>query len=202
MPISQFLVAAFLGTGLIAGCAEAGPSVTAQAGANIQTGRFDSVELHGGGHIVLRHGASERVTLLAGSTQYTRIHVEDGHKLVIDACNSDCPNQYDLEIDIVTPDIKGVAIEGGGHIETAPGFPAQGMIAAAVDGGGHIDLGNIDVKTGTAAVHGGGHIQIRVESVLTAAVEGGGAIRYWGNPHVMSAIDGGGSIRPDDGSRN
>src|SRR5580692_6578369 len=135
MSSSQILIAALLSSGLITSCADSSPPLTAQAGGTIQTGRFDSVELRGGGHVVLRHGAAERVTLLAGNTQYTRIRIEDGDKLVIDACNSDCPNHYDLEIEIVTPDIQGVSIEGGGHVETASGFPAQSAIAAAVEGG-------------------------------------------------------------------
>jgi len=202
MPTPHILAAALLSAGLITSCADRDPPLTAQAGGTIQTGRFDSIELNGGGHVVIRHGALERVTLLAGNTQYTRIRIEDGHKLVIDACNSDCPNRYDLEIEIVTPDIQGVSIEGGGHIETASGFPAQNMIAADVEGGGHIDLGNVDAKSGNAAVHGGGHILIHAESMLNAAVEGGGSIRYTGNPQVMSAINGGGSIRASDGDQN
>jgi len=201
MPTAQILVAALFSAGFISSCADQGPPLVAAAGGTVQTGHFESVELNGGGHVVLRHGATERVTLLAGSTQYTRIRIEDGDKLVIDACNSDCPNRYDLEIEIVTPDIRGVAIEGGGHIETAGGFPAQNAIAADIEGGGHIDLGKIDAKTANAAVHGGGHILIHADSTLNAAVEGGGSIRYTGNPQVMSAVNGGGSVRADDGSQ-
>jgi hypothetical protein len=160
---------------------------------------FDSVELKGGGHVVLRYGAVQRVTLLQGSTQYTRLEIEDRGKLVIHTCNNDCPMHYDLEVEIVTPHIGGVAIEGGGRIETAAGFPAQGAITAAVEGGGNINIDTIDAKAGTAAIDGGGKILLRADERLTAAVNGGGAIRYAGNPNVTSAINGGGSVRPEGG---
>ena len=45
----------------------------------------------GGGHVVLRYGARERVTLLKGSTQYTHVYVENGRDLRIDTCNDRCP---------------------------------------------------------------------------------------------------------------
>lgn len=165
----------------------------------VPVGGFDSVELRGGGHVTLRYGKSERVTLVSGSTQFTHFHVEQGHNLVIDACNSECPSMYHLEIDIVTPRLASVAIDGGGHIESAPGFPAQGAIAAAVNGGGNIDLHSMAVADSTAAVSGGGHIRIRAEEHLTAAVNGGGSIVYSGKGDVTTAINGGGGVHREGG---
>src|SRR5271155_4501986 len=141
--------------------------VAMTSGAVVPVGRFDSVGLSGGGHVILRYGATERVTLLKGSTQYTRFRVKDGHSLEIDACNSDCPMQYDLEIEIVMPRVTAVAISGGGHIESASGFPTQGMITAAVHGGGSIDIRAIDATDATAAVDGGGRIRLHTDKHLT-----------------------------------
>jgi hypothetical protein len=131
-----------------------------------------------------------------GSTSYTRIHPDaDNHnKLVIEACNSDCPHNYDLEIEVVTPDISGVAISGGGHIESASGFHGVHKIAAAVHGGGKIDIRSLDASEATAAIDGGGGILLKASSTLTAAVNGGGHIEYWGNPQVTEAVNGGGSV--------
>ena len=171
----------------------------ASAQTTVPLAQFNSIELRGGGHVVLRHGAQQKVTIVQGSTKYTKFEMEDAGKLVIDACNSDCPMQYDLEIEIVTPDVHAVAISGGGRIESAPGFPAQGAITAAVNGGGHIDLRNVAAENGTAAVDGGGHIEIKASLHLTAAVNGGGNIRYVGNPQVTTAIDGGGSVQREGG---
>ncbi|MGD0145163.1 MAG: DUF2807 domain-containing protein, partial [Rhizomicrobium sp.] len=177
MNAARILAAAFAG-GLVA--------TAAVAQTTVPLANFDSIELRGGGHVVLSHGPQQQVTILKGSTQYTRFEMRDSHKLVIDACNSDCPANYDLEVEIVTPDIHAVAISGGGAIESAPGFPAQGSIAAAVDGGGKIDIRNVEAQNGTAAVNGGGHIEIRANGHLTAAVNGGGKIGYVGNPQVAT----------------
>jgi Putative auto-transporter adhesin, head GIN domain len=174
--------------------------VAMTSGTVVPVGHFDSVSLSGGGHIVLRYGTAERVTLLKGSTQYTHIYVENGRDLKIEACNTDCPMQYDLEIEVVMPRVAAVAISGGGHIESAPGFPTQGMITAAIHGGGSIDIHAIDAADATAAVNGGGRIRLHSDKHLTAAVNGGGSIGYWGAPEVTSAINGGGSVHREDGS--
>jgi hypothetical protein len=155
---------------------------------------FHSVELRGGGHVMLRHGVEQRVTLLQGSTQFTRFHVKSDGQLVIDACDGSCPHRYDLEIEIVTPRIDGAAIEGGGKIESDSSFGPQEAIGVAVQGGGHIDVRSIDVGHADAAVDGGGQIALRARQSLEAAVTGGGNISYWGNPSVTSAVDGGGSV--------
>jgi Putative auto-transporter adhesin, head GIN domain len=194
MPKSHLFAATALAGIFVAVCAAAQTSVP--------TAPFDSVELRGGGHVTLRYGTVERVTLLKGSTQYTQMRVEDAHRLVIDTCNSDCPLQYDLDIEIVMPRIASAAIAGGGRIESTPGFPAQNAITAAVKGGGNIDLRSVDAKDATAAVNGGGRIGLRADSQLTAAVNGGGSIRYAGNAQVTTAINGGGSVQPEDGRKN
>jgi hypothetical protein len=166
----------------------------AQAQTAVSVPEFKSIELEGGGHVTIKHGDAQRVTLLAGSTQYTKFHIEGGDKLVIEACKDDCPHNYDLRIEIVTPEFGGAAIEGGGHIESVGDFPNQHDVSAAIEGGGVIDLRSIDAAEGNAAVEGGGHISVRVAHSLNAAVEGGGHIEYWGNPQVSSAINGGGSV--------
>jgi hypothetical protein len=175
-------------------------SVTLAAAAFAQTAvpapPFNAIELRGGGHIVIKHGAVQRVTLIEGSTQYTSIHADssDPRKLIIDACNDNCPMHYNLEIEIVTPGISGVAIKGGGDIESSGDFPGQRAIAAAVKGGGKIDLRSIGAADATAAVNGGGDIDLRAADKLTAAVNGGGKITYWGDPKVTEAVNGGGEI--------
>lgn len=155
---------------------------------------FRSVELRGGGRVILRHGASQRVTMIEGSTQFTRFHVKRDSQLVIEACDDNCPRRYDLEIEIVTPRVDGVAIEGGGKIESDRSFGHQEAIGVAIQGGGHIDVRSIDASHADAAVDGGGNIFLHTERSLEAAVNGGGNISYWGNPSVTSAVSGGGSV--------
>ncbi|MGN6514458.1 MAG: GIN domain-containing protein [Rhizomicrobium sp.] len=170
-------------------------ATSALGGETIAVGPFRSVELRGGGQVTIHRGDSQRVTLNRGSEQYTSFRIEDGNRLVIDACNTSCPNgEYDLRIDLATPDIRGVAIEGGGEIDGAADLPARNL-SAAVNGGGRIDMRSVHAETVNAAVSGGGHIQIFATDKLRAAVSGGGRIEYWGNPQVSSAISGGGDVR-------
>jgi len=169
------------------------PSAAFSASA-VSIGPFRSVELRGGGHVILRHGAVQRVTLLEGSTQFTKFHVNGDGQLVIHTCDDNCPRHYDLEVEIVTQRIDGVAISGGGKIESEGGFSRQDSIGVAIQGGGHIDVRSIDTIHADAAVDGGGHIALRAQRSLQAAVNGGGNISYWGNPSVTSAVDGGGSV--------
>src|SRR3954471_4225110 len=127
------------------------PSAASPAN-NVSVGPFRSIELRGGGHVILRHGSEQRVTLVQGSGEYTRFHMEHDGQLVIDACDEICPHRYDLEAELVLPRIDGVAIEGGGHI----------------------DVRSIDAEHADAAVNGGGNIAVRAERSLQAAVDGGG----------------------------
>jgi len=170
-------------------------ATAALAGETVTVGPFRSIELRGGGQVVVHHGDTQRVTLVAGSTQYTSFTIEDGQTLVIDACDHSCPNgNYDLRIDIATPDIKGVAVNGGGDIRGSADLSAQ-RLGTAVNGGGNIDMRDVHADTVNAAVNGGGKIKVYAASNLHAAVSGGGLIQYWGNPHVSSAVSGGGDVR-------
>ena len=157
---------------------------------------FRSVQLRGGGGVTLKPGSAQRVTILEGSSQITRIYVARDGQLRIDACDGHCPRNYHLRVEVQSPTVPDVAVEGGGLITAADGFAAQGRIAVAVDGGGSIDLRSIDASDVTAAVNGGGAISVRPRAQLTAAVNGGGKIRYWGNPAVTMAVHGGGSVQP------
>ena len=157
---------------------------------------FNSMELRGGGDVVLRPGPVQRVTLLDGSSAYTRFRVDGTGKLRIDACNERCPQHYRLRIEIQAPHVPDVGVHGGGSIRAVSGFAAQGEVAAVISGGGEIDLRTVNATTVAAGVNGGGKIMVGPSSTLTAGVNGGGEVRYLGNPQVTSAINGGGTVRP------
>lgn len=169
----------------------------AQADETVSVPAFRSIELRGGGHVTLRHGDVQRVTLTRGSTRYTKFHVKDDGQLVIDACNRDCPWVYRLAITIETPAIGGVAVSGGGDIEAESGFARQPKLAAAVSGGGGIDVRAIPATRASAAVSGGGHIRLRALDDLHAAVDGGGkiAMRSGEVAEASATVSGGGAIR-------
>ena len=156
---------------------------------------FRSVELRGGGEIVVRRGPAG-VTILQGSSQFTQFAVDGDGRLKIDACNQYCPRHYDLKIEISYPTVLPMGIKGGGTITVAPGFARHHVLAAGVGGGGVIDLRSVAADTVAAGVNGGGKILVGTSNSVAAAVSGGGEIRYSGDPAVTRVIDGGGSIRP------
>jgi len=160
----------------------------------VPTPAFRSVDLRGGGDVTIVRGPVQRVTILSGSSAFTRIYVEREGQLRIDACNSRCPRNYPLQIRIESPTVPAVAIEGGGTIVAAPGFAPQGDVAAAVHAGGTIDLRAVDAIEVSAAVNAGGTIYVRPRSRLSAAVNAGGDIRYSGNPQVSMAVANGGNV--------
>lgn len=156
---------------------------------------FRTVQLRGGGSVVIRPGPARRVTIVNGSTAFTRVRVTDRGELRIDACNERCPNRYDLRIEIVAPAAPDAAVSGGGAITVAPGFAPQTDFAAAVNGGGQVDARALRATSVSAAVNGGGRVLVGPSEDLSAAVSGGGEVRYAGNPHVSSVVNGGGAVR-------
>lgn len=155
---------------------------------------FRSVELRGGGNVVVRPGPAQRVVVLNGSTQFTHFHMRGGGQLVIEACNDRCPRHYDLRIEIDSPHAPDVAIQGGGAIVAAPGFAPQPQLSAAIDGGGLIDVRSVAATKVGAAINGGGKILSGRSASLAAAVNGGGEVRYAASGNVSMAVRGGGSV--------
>lgn len=170
-------------------------SGAALAGTDVQLPPFSAVDLHGGGSVVLRHGAVQRVTLLKGDTNHSTLDVRGG-RLDIDGCRWfwNCPSGYRLEVEIVTPGVAALTVHGGGDLKADGEFPVQDAMNLDVHGGGDVDVRAIPVKHMTAEVHGGGDLHAFVTETLTAEVHGGGSIVYKGNPRVSSSVHGGGSI--------
>ncbi|HKR60706.1 MAG TPA: hypothetical protein VJS64_13380 [Pyrinomonadaceae bacterium] len=169
-------------------------SVSVRAQKVVPLAPFNSVELRNGTHAILQHGATQRVTLLKGSLDYTGVTIVDGGRLVVDRCKSECPRGYDLEIEIVTPDIARVSIADGGWIQSRGSFPRQAEMAVAVKDGGTIDIRSIPVGSVTASVYSGGRIFTRPLTAMSASVVDGGLITYWGDARVSKSIKGGGVV--------
>jgi hypothetical protein len=170
-------------------------SAPALAAETVPVGQFRSVELRGGGQVVVVPGPRQRVTIVEGSGQFTQMHIDRDGKLQIDTCNERCPQHYHLRISIESPRVPDLGVSGGGEIGVASGFPPQRDLAGAVNGGGKIDARAADIDDVSAAVNGGGELFVRARSTLSGAVNGGGLVRYWGNPAVTTAIRGGGAVQ-------
>lgn len=159
---------------------------------------FRAVELRGGGTVDVVRGPAQRVTIVEGSSQFTHMHVDGEGTLVINTCDERCPPVYRLRVQIQSPRVPDLAIDGGGVMTTSGGFGPQGHLNAAVNGGGKIDARSVDAAAVSAAVNGGGQLLVRPRQSLAAAVNGGGHIRYWGNPATTVAIRGGGGVSRGD----
>lgn len=170
----------------------------AAAAETVPVPAFRSVQLRGGGEVVVRPGAHQRVMIINGSSQFTSFAVDRDGRLAIDACNDRCPQRYDLRIEIVTPSAPDAAISGGGLIRFDEGFAPAGHLAIAVSGGGQVDARAVPAANLSAAVNGGGRVLAGPSTNLSAAVSGGGEVRYAGSPRVSSVVNGGGLVRKGD----
>jgi hypothetical protein len=166
----------------------------ADAGQVISVPPFKSIEVHGGGEAVLRHGDAQRVTLLEGDAKIAEIAVTGDGKLTLAPCQGMCWGNHKFRVEIVTPAIAGVEVHGGGEVTAEGSFPKQPSLAVSVHGGGEADLRAIPAERVAASVHGGGDADVRAEGTLTASVHGGGDLHYWGHPKVTASTHGGGSI--------
>ncbi len=160
---------------------------------------FTAVELHGGGTINIHQGPVQRVTLITDDPKVVGLEVierDRGGRLIISSCKGFCRGHHHLEVEIVTPELNGAVIHGGGHILAEGAFPSQGAVSAAIHGGGDIDLKAVPAQAASASIMGGGKIVVSAQNSLSASIMGGGAIHYAGHPAVSSSIHGGGAISP------
>lgn len=179
------------------------PSVPTAAQA-VTVAPFRSVELRNGAHAILRYGPTQRVTFLKGSPDHTDVTVTSGNGLVIDKCRTKCARDYELEIEIVAPDLAGLTVAHGGWIQSRGTFPRQGALDVTVDNGGTIDIRSMSVGNITASVLSGGSIFAKPLTVMAASVVQGGNITYWGDARVTRSIQHGGVIEkgsPSDADR-
>ena len=155
---------------------------------------FRSIELHDGGHVILRHGATQTVSLLKGSMDCVQFTIADGNRLVINKYNDGCRRKYELEIEITTPDIAEILVADGGRIQSRGSFPQQAEIKTTVRNGGTIDVRTIVTDKVTAAVEEGGGIFVMPRVALLASIVNGGQLTYWGEARVESTVKHGGAV--------
>jgi hypothetical protein len=161
---------------------------------SLQLAPFNSIEVRNGGHVVLRPASTQRVNLLRGSPDYTRLGVTDGGRLVIDKCVRKCPHGYDLEVEIFAPSFTKISIANGGRVQSRGVFPRQGELAVAASHGGTIDVRSMVADRVTASVDQGGRILTVPQAWLLAKVTQGGVITYWGDAQVRSSVEHGGAV--------
>lgn len=157
---------------------------------------FRSIELRGGGLVTVRHGPERRVTVLRANPD--RPIRTEGDRLVIDECRRPCPRGHRIEVEIVTPELSGLAVAHGGRILVVDGFDSQPALVVSVSNGGVIDARPLEATSVAAAIDNGGLIFARPGRSLTASISNGGNVTYWGSPSVTSSIDQGGVVERGD----
>ena len=160
----------------------------------VPVGPFRSVELRHGGHVIVRHGPVQRVTILAEEAQCTRIQVDGRQRLVIDNGGRGCRHHGRLQVEVITPGVSAVAVSNGGTLQSAGAFPGQATIEAGVEQGGTIDIRSISADAVDAAVDSGGRIFTNARGTLTASIRSGGVVTYWGNARVTKSVRDGGVV--------
>lgn len=169
------------------------------AGTDMNFPTFTGISVHGGGSVVLRHGAVQRVTVIKGDLAKIDLHMA-GNTLDISPCKekSWCWGSNPLEVEIVSPAIDHLDIHGGGDLKAVGDFPHQPSLRVDVHGGGDLDCRAIPAENVDANVHGGGDAYVNAITSLNAEVHGGGDLTYIGNPpRLSSQTHGGGSIHKE-----
>lgn len=155
---------------------------------------FQSIDLHGGGQVILRYASVQEVRFVEGDAGHTPIRIAGGH-LVIDHCPDGCPRGYRMVVEVATPGIAALTVNDGGSIRELGGFPHQEAIELRISEGGVIDIRALDVADVTAAIAQGGIIFTRPGQRLDARVAQGGNITYWGRPALARSVRQGGVVQ-------
>ena len=115
---------------------------------------------------------------------------------MIDKCKSKCPRGYELEVEIVAPDIAGISITEMRGNDRRPGqtFPVGKKSESPSGDGGTIDIRSMTVDSVTALIDRGGRIFTKPQSAMIASVRQGGNVTYWGDVQVTSLVRHGGVV--------
>ena len=168
------------------------------AGTEVKFAPFSGISIHSGGHVILRHGTVQRVTVVKGDLSKADLHITGGNTLDISPCKTWCWHVGYFEVEIVSPKIDNVVAHSGGALRASGEFPKQASLQLTAHSGGAIETLAIPVDNVTALAHSGGAIQLKVLSSLEATAHSGGAINYTGNPpHLVVQSHSGGSISKD-----
>ena len=169
------------------------PVVSVEPQQAVSLAPFTSIELDGGVKAVLQYGSPQRVTILKGNGDLSRITVTQ-ERLLIEKCRDKCPRGYELHVEIVTPSVNAISAANGGLIESRGNFPLQPAMSLAVRHGGTVDARAILANNITSAVNQGGRILAKPQMTMVASVSNGGVITYWGNAQVTSSTEHGGVV--------
>jgi hypothetical protein len=167
------------------------------AGTDVKLPPFSGITVHGGAHVILRHGTVQRVTVVKGDLGKADLHIS-GTTLDISPCKTWCWHVGEFEVEIISPKIDDVVAHSGGALQADGEFPKQASLHLTAHSGGAIEARAIPADAVNALAHSGGSIQLKALSSLEAMAHSGGSISYTGNPpHLSIQSHSGGSISKD-----
>ncbi len=83
------------------------------ASKDVRAAKFQSVEVKGDAKVTLRKGRTQRVRILKGDPQVSSFKVlgsgrdlSRNSRMVINTCATECPPDYQLEVEITSPDAR------------------------------------------------------------------------------------------------
>jgi hypothetical protein len=176
---------------------------------------FRSVELESWAdvNIAIAPERSVKVTADDNLVDAVRTRVEGG-RLVIDHESGSYDHRVKVVVEIATPVLEAVELEGSGAIAVknldaasfAASLAGSGTITASgkcdelkavIAGSGDVRMFEVVARHVTARIAGSGTAQVHAHDKLTAEISGSGDIRYRGKPSVDSTVSGSGTIRRD-----
>ena len=167
------------------------------AGTEVKFASFSGISVHSGAHVILRHGTTQRVTVVKGDLGKADLHVS-GNTLDISPCKAWCWHVGEFEVEVISPKIDNVVAHSGGALQASGEFPKQASLHLTAHSGGAIEARAIPADAVNALAHSGGAIQLKALSSLEAEANSGGTISYTGNPpHLSIQSNSGGSISKD-----
>ncbi|HEY2034782.1 MAG TPA: DUF2807 domain-containing protein [Rhizomicrobium sp.] len=171
----------------------------AVAGQVIPVGPFHAVEASDGAHVIVRHGDRQQVTMIEGSTEYSRFEVREGVLHLVTCQGWHCPHYYKFKVEVVMPAINAIEASDGAYIETQGSFPGQRDLAVKATDGGNIDARGLAAANISAKASDGGNLKIHPLKSMQARADDGGNIDYWGNPTISSLVaEDGGNVHSED----
>ena len=169
------------------------------AGQTISVAPFNAVEASDGAHVIIRHGNAQQVTMVEGSTEYSRFEVRDGVLHLVTCQGWHCPWNYKFKVEVTMPQIKAIDASDGAYIETQGAFPTQGELAVKATDGGNVDARAVAAANVSAKASDGGNLRIHPLKSMQARADDGGNIDYWGNPTITNLVaEDGGNVHSED----
>jgi hypothetical protein len=186
-----------------------------------QVGNFNGLALGLPGHVELRIGNSESVTIEAGTLKIRpnkrNLNLQSKSiRVVVQArsierlslggsgsIDADPLRARKLDVDLggsgsinlrgVESEVLAVSLGGSGDLKAARG--AIGRLTVSIGGSGDVDLGHVQTNSASVTIAGSGEATVWPRNELSATIAGSGDVNYYGDPQVSKSTVGSGGVR-------